>query len=250
MPSRARIAPPMPPPTSPRFLTLPADTAMSKRGTVVSCLASLGLFALGATLGAQRTRRRLRRAAAQATSPLSCSLSNSPPESPRALPHCDSLPPTSVPLDCPVCLTELVLPRVATCGHTLCTSCLAALFEHERRPACPVCRKRIRLPPDKLPVNFMVKSCVEARVAERGSRAWDNYQKAEEDARLIVHPDETSSPDSAARQRANVVANLRPAWNWFKWTVIIVTEFGAFLVSLKEVLESAPTRTRRYQRIV
>lgn len=91
----------------------------------------------------------------------------------------------------------------------------------------------------------MIKSCVDARVAGRGDDEWHKYRQAEEDARMVVTP----FVHEQARN-GTVVATLRPAWNWFKWTVIIVTEFGAFLVSLKEVLESAPTRTRRYQRIV
>lgn len=96
---------------------------------------------------------------------------------------------------------------------------------------------------EKLPVNFLVKAVVEARVVARGDGAWRQYRSSEEEAKRVVTP--FSDPD----RRRDVVAQLRPAWNWFKWTVIIVTEFGAFLVSLKEVLESAPAR-RRYQRIV
>lgn len=90
----------------------------------------------------------------------------------------------------------------------------------------------------------MVKAVVEARVAARGERAWQAYRMVEEEAKRVVAP---FAPED--RQSVGLVAHLRPAWNWFKWTVIIVTEFGAFLVSLKEVLESAPAR-RRYQRIV
>lgn len=171
--------------------------------------------------------------------------------------------------DCPVCLTELVLPRVAMCGHTVCTSCLAALFEHERRPMCPVCRRRIRTSIDRMPINFLVRACVEERVAQRGHHELDAYRAAELAARDRVggpmpaddHANGSggaSGATSPARGSNNGVGanapalalRLRPAWNWFKWTVIIVTEFGAFLVSLKEVLDASPARTRRYQRIV
>ncbi|KAI0561964.1 hypothetical protein FGB62_68g161 [Gracilaria domingensis] len=210
---------------------------MGKRNTIASAVASLGFFALGATLGARRARLRLRRNVSVCASDV---LPHAPPTNNETLAN-------SVPLDCPICLTEVILPRVAPCGHTLCTSCLAALFEHERRPACPVCRKKIKTSLDRLPVNFALKSLVEARVAERGDMAWDGYRQAENDARqLVPHV----AGENGAQQRAQVVATLRPAWNWFKWSVIIVTEFGAFLVSLKEVLESTPNRTRRYQRIV
>lgn len=96
---------------------------------------------------------------------------------------------------------------------------------------------------EKLPVNFLVKAVVEARVLSRGDGAWRQYRTNEEEAKRVATPfDDTD-------RRRDVVAQLRPAWNWFKWTVIIVTEFGAFLVSLREVLESGPAR-RRYQRIV
>lgn len=97
---------------------------------------------------------------------------------------------------------------------------------------------------EKLPVNFLVKAVVEARVVARGDGAWREYRSSEEEAKRVVTPFQEGEG-----RRRDVVAQLRPAWNWFKWTVIIVTEFGAFLVSLKEVLESTPAR-RRYQRIV
>lgn len=218
---------------------------MGKRGNIITCVASFGVFALGAAVGSHRARRRQRRQQLQPSAALcvpsspaaSCSSTSPEDETPP--------PPIVAPLDCPVCLGDLVLPRVTPCGHTLCSTCLAALFGHERRPACPICRKRIRASVEKLPVNFLVKAVVEARVAERGEGAWRAYREVEEEAKRVVRP---FAPRDE-RQRQSVVAQLRPAWNWFKWTVIIVTEFGAFLVSLKEVLESTPAR-RRYQRIV
>lgn len=150
-------------------------------------------------------------------------------------------------LDCPVCLGELLLPRLAPCGHTMCSPCLVALYDHERRPACPVCRKRIKVTVDKLPVNFAVKALVDARVLARGQIAWDDYCTAENEARAELAPCAAAASPSSG---GSIVARIRPAWNWFKWTVIIATELGAFLVSLKEVLEAAPNRPRRYQRIV
>lgn len=151
-------------------------------------------------------------------------------------------------LDCPVCLTELLLPRLAPCGHTLCTPCLVALYGHERRPACPVCRKRIKASVDRLPVNFAVKALVDHRVLARGQRAWEDYCAAEDDARAELAP--CIAAASANSTQTSIVSHIRPAWNWIKWTVIIATELGAFLVSLKELLEAAPARARRFQRIV
>lgn len=83
--------------------------------------ASAAAFALGAAVGARRAHR----------------VTDTPTfHAQFVTPEC---PPSTTPaLDCPVCLTELVLPRLAPCGHTLCSSCLVSLFEHERRPACPV----------------------------------------------------------------------------------------------------------------
>lgn len=96
----------------------------------------------------------------------------------------------------------------------------------------------------------MVKAFVEERVAARGDDAWTAYRLAEDRARATIGPFAGSGDASPNVSAGNLAVRLRPAWNWFKWTVIIVTEFGAFLVSLKEVLESTPARSRRYQRIV
>lgn len=106
------------------------------------------------------------------------------------------------------------------------------------------------MPLDKVPVNFMAKTFVEERIAQRGSAALQAYRVAEEEARVAAGPLSIIMDDVAANDATSLATRLRPAWIWFKWTVIIVTEFGAFLVSLKEVLEVTPTRNRRYQRIV
>lgn len=202
---------------------------MGNKGNILTAAASFGLFALGAAVGGIRSRRRQRRER----------LASIAPPSRPSFPGTCAAP---AALDCPVCLGELVLPRVLPCGHTVCSTCLYSLFAHERRPACPMCRKRIKVSVEKLPVNFMVKAVVEDRVAARGEGAWRIYREHEEEAKRVVTP-------FTDENNGSVVSQLRPAWNWFKWTIIIVTEFGAFLVSLKEVLESAPAR-RRYQRIV
>lgn len=75
------------------------------------------------------------------------------------------------------------------------------------------------------------------RVRARGG--WEEWREMEDEARLIV-----------GEGGGGGGWGLKPAWNWFKWSVIIVTELGAFLVSLKEVLESTPRGGRRYQRLV
>lgn len=283
---------------------------MGKRGPVLSCFVSLGMFALGATISHFGTRRRNARAhrhSASASSPTCRVCANrsaaspaadsdsapsssppqlatstaaavaatAPPPAPAPMPAPSAAAPSTEgaapkpgsseprlpPLDCPVCLTEFVLPRVTACGHTVCTTCLCALWEHERRPGCPVCRRRIRPTVDKIPVNFIVHALVEERVATRGEPALAAHRALVEQARMLVEPASSAMGGSGGGGSggdggaafgdggAGFVNRLRPAWNWFKWTVIIVTEFGAFLVSLKEVLESAPARSRRYQRI-
>lgn len=261
---------------------------MGKRKTLVSCAASLGFFALGASIGAYRTRRRDRRRRAENVETPAIERGNVVPCPSTAVVSTNgsSTLPTSTSdvagqnkhgtstyrshqgqpgaggatgnvvggpapsLDCPVCLTEIILPRVTGCGHTICTTCLTALGEHERRPTCPVCRRRIRTPVDKIPVNFMVKACIEERVMSRGEDALAAYRLAEQEARALLGPAASRGDSTLMVSGENFAHRLRPAWNWFKWTVIIVTEFGAFLVSLKEVLESTSARSRRYQRIV
>lgn len=144
---------------------------------------------------------------------------------------------------CVVCLfvDTYVLLTYSICHGSLCICCI-----------CGDSRQRIKTAVEKLPVNFMVKACVEARVSARGPGAWEAYRAAENDARAEIRPcgERHSANGGAHVHRPSLMTQLRPAWNWFKWTAIIITEFGAFLVSLKEVLEAAPSRTRRYQRIV
>lgn len=300
---------------------------MGKRGTVVSCIASLGLFALGATVGARRTRRRESRltntsetvvetqsrdtntipstatpvenfsassavvvvaaaASAYATTTDSdkrlCRYHDNEcngeccddgsrmvgQHSEESHESCATFGLSATAFDCPVCLGELVLPRVTPCGHTMCSTCLLALSDHDRRPACPVCRRRVRPSVERLPVNFLVRACVEDRVSRRGPHALAAYRNAERAARQRFGPPPSNDDSSTAASVASADASssystdaygsgsrslarrLRPAWNWFKWSIIIVTEFGAFLVSLKEVIESASPRSPRYQRIV
>lgn len=204
-------------------------------GAALATAASMLAFAVGAAVGGRRATRMERKKQRGAAQDL----------------RAEARPPGvegGGALDCAVCLGELVLPRVAPCGHSLCTSCLAALWRHERRPQCPVCRRRIKANcAAELPVNFTACAVAEARARAMGVGALEALRKAEAEARSAL-PCGTSSP--AVMPMTGSLRQLRPAWNWFKWTAIIVTEFGAFLVSLKEVLEAGPSHPRRYQRIV
>lgn len=200
--------------------------------------ASAALFALGALVGNRRASRLAasRRQSDEAAARFMVAGKN---DSVMAAERA-----ADAALDCPICLSELVLPRVAGCGHSICTSCLEELAAHDARMCCPVCRKRIRRNVSQLPINFAASAVIEARVAARGPAALAALRAAEAEARA------GTGRTPARRETEPVMRQLRPAWHWFKWTVIIVTEFGAFLVSLKEVLEARPSRTRRHQRIV
>lgn len=123
-----------------------------------------------------------------------------------------------------------------------------------------------------MPINFTVKAFVEEQVVARGEQALEQYRAAE--AAVLPFLESPAAYRRALDNNNNnnnnngggngnggagagggngtsLASRLRPAWNWFKWTVIIVTEFGAFVVSLKELLDSnQPARNRRYQRIV
>lgn len=235
-----------------------------KSGTAVATAATaatMAAFALGAAVGSRRAaaleRNKRRAAARESENDGDLRDDARPTRNGRDAPHprTSSSPSDATvsdgALDCAVCLGELVLPRVAPCGHSLCTGCLAALWTHERRPACPVCRKRIRVSHlTELPVNFAARAVIESRARASGPVALAALRVAEDEARTHVRCPHDTTQSAPTRPRQPVLRQLRPAWNWFKWTAIIVTEFGAFLVSLKEVLEATPSRTRRYQRIV
>lgn len=106
---------------------------------------------------------------------------------------------------------------------------------------------------EKLPVNFAVKGLVDARVAGQSERAWAEYCLAEDVARA-----ELEMCGGVERSRG-WGGRVRVGWHWVKWGVIIATELGAFLVSLKEVVEAGGRGAggggvgrgrRHYQRIV
>lgn len=281
-----------PPPATP-FLPPSSPSAMSAspsedgRKAVLTLGISFAGFLCGVLLEGHRHRRQQRQRSSSSSTTLlhypqpqsqpqpdsqlnssSASPSSSAPSSPSssgAPAKADAEP--SGALDCPVCLCDFVAPRVLPCGHSVCTPCLLVLYEHDRRPPCPVCRRRVRPPLSRLPTNFALRSAAEERAAQRGPLALAAFTEAEDDALAARPPDSSNSGNlnqvgmgtqnngnnqGQQQARTRVVAQLRPAWNWFKWSVIIVTEFGAFLVSLKELVDAsaAPPRTRRYQRIV
>lgn len=171
-------------------------------------------------------------------------------------------------LDCAVCLEELVLPRVAPCGHTFCTPCISGIIrtaDHNvnniniHAPKCPTCRRRISVDTvQALPVNFAARAIVEARARNTGEDELRRFYTAENNARRHACADDNNNiinssnngDDDEGYESEETVALLVRTWNWFKWTAIIATELGAFLVSLKEVLDTSPSRHRRFQALV
>lgn len=199
-----------------------------KRRGVIITAASMAAFAIGTAFGGLRARRKNR--AKQDTT---------------MTPVTETIVGTDA-LDCAICLGEMVLPRVISCGHSFCTGCLSQLLMHDSNCSnCPTCRRRIRIMNiEDLPINFAARAVIEARARQNGEI--ENFRNSEQQARDSLRCENShDDPD-----RRLVIAYMRRSWTWFKWTAIIVTEFGAFLVSLKEVLEASPSRPRRFQALV
>ena len=57
---------------------------------------------------------------------------------------------TSQGLECPVCCESFdghdVSPRLLSCGHSFCTSCLERLLAADDKITCPTCRVEVNVP--------------------------------------------------------------------------------------------------------
>ncbi|XP_011680029.2 RING finger protein 207-like [Strongylocentrotus purpuratus] len=70
-------------------------------------------------------------------------------------------------LECPVCLNTFTDPKILSCSHTYCKTCLDNLLEchgNDQMLRCPVCRAETQVPNQdvgKLPANLALKSLIE-----------------------------------------------------------------------------------------
>ncbi|XP_030845759.1 tripartite motif-containing protein 45-like [Strongylocentrotus purpuratus] len=70
-------------------------------------------------------------------------------------------------LECPVCLNTFTDPKILSCSHTYCKTCLDNLLEchgNDQMLRCPVCRAETQVPNhdvSKLPANLALKSLIE-----------------------------------------------------------------------------------------
>ncbi|XP_030847116.1 E3 ubiquitin-protein ligase TRIM33-like [Strongylocentrotus purpuratus] len=69
-------------------------------------------------------------------------------------------------LECPVCLNTFTDPKILSCSHTYCKTCLDNLLEchgNDQMLRCPVCRAETQVPNQdisKLPTNLALKSLI------------------------------------------------------------------------------------------
>uniref|UniRef100_A0A7S1XGG1 RING-type domain-containing protein n=1 Tax=Compsopogon caeruleus TaxID=31354 RepID=A0A7S1XGG1_9RHOD len=142
------------------------------------------------------------------------------------------------PLDCPICLNSLVIPKLVPCGHTLCAVCILSLYEIQNRPSCPVCRNHINVPFEDLPTNFLAQACVESVERRRGQTALAEWKKDEEDARCVLTSWVSGGKDRRKSNRPGFLRRFAPAWTCLKWTMVLVTEVGAVLLRVKDVVDA------------
>ncbi|XP_030847071.1 E3 ubiquitin-protein ligase TRIM33-like [Strongylocentrotus purpuratus] len=70
-------------------------------------------------------------------------------------------------LECPVCLNTFTDPKILSCSHTYCKTCLDNLLEchgNDQMLRCPVCRAETQVPNQdvsKLPANLALKSLID-----------------------------------------------------------------------------------------
>ncbi|XP_026289360.1 uncharacterized protein LOC113214267 [Frankliniella occidentalis] len=73
-------------------------------------------------------------------------------------------------MECHICLEEFNqverVPKIASCGHTVCLRCL----EQSDRRECPTCRRVFEVSPDELPSNFQLLEVMER--SDRPPRGW------------------------------------------------------------------------------
>ena len=85
----------------------------------------------------------------------------------RALPQPEEEPEKdTITLECPICMEEMVEPKVLHCGHNLCAECPETMWKRSGRAgprsmwelACPLCKRVTAVKErDELATNFGLK---------------------------------------------------------------------------------------------
>ena len=59
--------------------------------------------------------------------------------------HLEDLVPVAAPIDCGICLRQVVRPKRTPCGHTFCGGCIERWLRTGVRPCCPFDRRPVRV---------------------------------------------------------------------------------------------------------
>ncbi len=73
--------------------------------------------------------------------------------------------------ECPVCLVQFNraenIPKIVSCGHTICSACLGSIFAAKKERMCPLDRKSLdaEITVEALPTNIILLQLLEAKPA-------------------------------------------------------------------------------------
>ncbi|XP_030847107.1 RING finger protein 207-like [Strongylocentrotus purpuratus] len=93
-------------------------------------------------------------------------------------------------LECPVCLDTFTDPKILSCSHTYCKTCLDNLLEchgNDQMLQCPVCRAETQVPNrdvSKLPASLALKSLIED---VKNHRQFCSNCKSEDKLQAVVY---------------------------------------------------------------
>eukprot|EP00057_Strongylocentrotus_purpuratus_P001026 XP_001190337.3 PREDICTED: E3 ubiquitin-protein ligase TRIM33-like [Strongylocentrotus purpuratus] len=93
-------------------------------------------------------------------------------------------------LECPVCLNTFTDPKILSCSHTYCKTCLNNLLEfygNDQMLRCPVCRAETQVQNqdvNKLPTNLALKSLIED---VKTQYQYCTHCKSEEQPQAVVY---------------------------------------------------------------